>query len=163
MTEQQTDGNFSPDSRKTEQEQERLKKKKRKKIALGAALAVLVGAVSGWYFLYYTRTPQYAVKLIRESVNKHDIVTFQDHTDLTRVVEKGYDAILTAQGENDVEDGYTEGEKDEVTRHLEELIHNGVLTGDWTDSYRKINPDKVLPVDWTALKVKDIQPGARYP
>ena len=57
MTEQQTDGNFSPDSRKTEQEQERLKKKKRKKIALGAALAVLVGAVSGWYFLYYTRTP----------------------------------------------------------------------------------------------------------
>ena len=103
------------------------------------------------------------MKLIRESVNKHDIVTFQDHTDLTRVVEKGYDAILTAQGENDVEDGYTEGEKDEVTRHLEELIHNGVLTGDWTDSYRKINPDKVLPVDWTALKVKDIQPGARYP
>ena len=51
MTEQQTDGNFSPDFRKTEQEQERLKKKKRKKIALGAALAVLVGAVSGWYFL----------------------------------------------------------------------------------------------------------------
>ena len=144
-------------------EQERLKKKKRKKIALGAALAVLAGAVSGWYFLYYTRTPQYAVKLIRESVNKHDIVTFQDHTDLTRVVEKGYDAILTAQGENDVEDGYTEGEKDEVTRHLEELIHNGVLTGDWTDSYRKTNPDKVLPVEWTALKVKDIQPGARYP
>ena len=69
-------------------EQERLKKKKRKKIALGAALAVLAGAVSGWYFLYYTRTPQYAVKLIRESVNKHDIVTFQDHTDLTRVVER---------------------------------------------------------------------------
>ncbi|MGP2526560.1 hypothetical protein ACTUHY_01080 [Acidaminococcus sp. LBK-2] len=145
------------------QEQAQLKKKKRKKIALGAALAVLVGAVSGWYFLYYTRTPQYAVKLIRESVNKHDIVTFQDHTDLTRVVEKGYDAILTAQGENDVEDGYTEGEKDEISRHLEELIHNGVLTGDWTDSYRKTNPDKVLPVEWTALKVKDIQPGARYP
>ena len=62
-----------------------------------------------------------------------------------------------------MEDGYTEGEKDEVTRHLEELIHNGVLTGDWTDSYRKTNPDKVLPVEWTALKVKDIQPGARYP
>ncbi len=144
-------------------EQAQLKKKKRKKIALGAALAVLIGAVSGWYFLYYTRTPQYAVKLIRESVNKHDIVTFQDHTDLTRVVEKGYDAILAAQGDNGVEDGYTEGEKDEITRHLEEVIHNGVLTGDWSDSYRKTHPDKLLPVDWTALKVKDIQPGAKYP
>lgn len=147
-------------------EQEQLKKKKRKKrkkIALGAALAVLIGAVSGWYFLYYTRTPQYAVKQIREAVNKHDIVTFQDHTDLTKVVEKGYDSLLAAQGENDVEDGYTEGEKDEITRHLEEVIHNGVLTGDWSDPYRKTHPDKVLPVDWTALKVKDIQPGAKYP
>lgn len=43
------------------------------------------------------------------------------------------------------------------------MIHNGVLTGDWSDSYRKTHPDKVLPVDWTALKVKDIQPGASYP
>lgn len=163
MTEQQTAGNPSPDPRQKEQEQAQARRRKKKKIALGAALAVLIGAVSGWYFLYYIRTPQYAVKLIRESVNKHDIVTFQDHTDLTKVVDKGYDALLAAQGENDVEDGYTEGEKDEITRHLEELIHNAVLTGDWTDSYRKTHPDKVLPVDWNALKVKDIQPGASYP
>ena len=163
MTKQQTAGNPSPDPRQKEQEQAQARRRKKKKIALGAALAVLIGAVSGWYFLYYIRTPQYAVKLIRESVNKHDIVTFQDHTDLTKVVDKGYDALLAAQGENDVEDGYTEGEKDEITRHLEELIHNAVLTGDWTDSYRKTHPNKVLPVDWNALKVKDIQPGASYP
>lgn len=163
MTEQQTDGNPSSDFQQTEQSQAQARHRKKKRIALGAVLAVLIGAVSGWYFLYYTRTPQYAVKQIREAVNKHDIVTFQDHTDLTRVVEKGYDSLLAAQGENDVEDGYTEGEKDEITRHLEELIHNAVLTGDWTDSYRKTHPDKVLPVDWTALKVKDIQPGASYP
>lgn len=163
MTEQQTDGNPSSDFQQTEQSQAQARHRKKKRIALGAVLAVLIGAVSGWYFLYYTRTPRYAVKQIREAVNKHDIVTFQDHTDLTRVVEKGYDSLLAAQGENDVEDGYTEGEKDEITRHLEELIHNAVLTGDWTDSYRKTHPDKVLPVDWTALKVKDIQPGASYP
>lgn len=163
MTEQQTDGNPSSDFQQTEQSQAQARRRKKKRIALGAVLAVLIGAVSGWYFLYYTRTPQYAVKQIREAVNKHDIVTFQEHTDLTRVVEKGYDSLLAAQGENDVEDGYTEGEKDEITRHLEELIHNAVLTGDWTDSYRKTHPDKVLPVDWTALKVKDIQPGASYP
>lgn len=163
MTEQQTDGNPSSDFQQTEQSQAQARHRKKKRIALGAVLAVLIGAVSGWYFLYYTRTPQYAVKQIREAVNKHDIVTFQDHTDLTRVVEKGYDSLLAAQGENDVEDGYTEGEKDEITRHLEEVIHNAVLTGDWTDSYRKTHPDKVLPVDWTALKVKDIQPGASYP
>lgn len=163
MTEQQKDGNPSSDFQQTEQSQAQARRRKKKRIALGAALAVLIGAVSGWYFLYYIRTPQYAVKQIREAVNKHDIVTFQDHTDLTKVVEKGYDSLLAAQGENDVEDGYTEGEKDEITRHLEELIHNGVLTGDWTDSYRKTHPDKVLPVEWTALKVKDIQPGASYP
>ena len=96
MTEQQTAGNPSPDPRQKEQEQAQARRRKKKKIALGAALAVLIGAVSGWYFLYYIRTPQYAVKLIRESVNKHDIVTFQDHTDLTKVVDKGYDALLAA-------------------------------------------------------------------
>lgn len=163
MTEQQKDGNPSSDFQQTEQSQAQARRRKKKRIALGAVLAVLIGAVAGWYFLYYIRTPQYAVKLIRESVNKHDIVTFQDHTDLTKVVDKGYDSLLAAQGENDVEDGYTEGEKDEITRHLEEVIHNGALTGDWTDSYRKTHPDKVLPVDWAALKVKDIQPGASYP
>lgn len=163
MTEQQTDENPSSDFQQTEQSQAQARHRKKKRIALEAVLAVLIGAVSGWYFLYYTRTPQYAVKQIREAVNKHDIVTFQDHTDLTKVVEKGYDSLLAAQGENDVEGGYTEGEKDEITRHLEEVIHNGVLTGDWSDPYRKTHPDKVLPVDWTALKVKDIQPGASYP
>ena len=155
MTEQQTDENPSSDFQQTEQSQAQARHRKKKRIVLGAVLAVLIGAVSGWYFLYYTRTPQYAVKQIREAVNKHDIVTFQDHTDLTKVVEKGYDSLLAAQGENDVECGYTEGEK--------EVIHNGVLTGDWSDPYRKTHPDKVLPVDWTALKVKDIQPGASYP
>lgn len=163
MTEQQKDGNPSSDFQQTEQSQAQARRRKKKRIALGAVLAVLIGAVSGWYFLYYTRTPQYAVKQIREAVNKHDIVTFQDHTDLTKAVEKGYDSLLAAQGENDVEGGYTEEEKDEITRHLEEVIHNGVLTGDWSDPYRKTHPDKVLPVDWAALKVKDIQPGASYP
>ena len=83
MTEQQKDGNPSSDFRQTEQSQAQARRRKKKRIALGAVLAVLIGAVSGWYFLYYIRTPQYAVKQIREAVNKHDIVTFQDHTDLT--------------------------------------------------------------------------------
>lgn len=140
---------------------EALRKKKKHLIIGGVIVALLAGAL-GWYELYYTRTPQYAVKLIQQSVNKHDIMTFQEHTDLPKVVKKGYKDVRQAQWEAGTIPEYTEDDEDEYEKHTQELIHNGVLTGDWTDSYKKSEPDKALLVDWTALKVKDIKPAANY-
>lgn len=138
------------------------KKKKRKRLIIGGIVVALLAGVLGWYELYYTRTPQYAVKLIQQSVNKHDILTFQEHTDLPKVVKKGYKDVRQAQWEAGTIPEYTEDDETEYEKHTEELIHNGVLTGDWTDSYKKSEPDKALLVDWTALKVKDIKPAANY-
>lgn len=138
------------------------KKKKKKRLIIGGIIAVVLAGFLGWYELYYTRTPQYAVKLIQQSVNKHDIMTFQEHTDLPKVVKKGYKDVRQAQWEAGTISEYTEDDEEEYEKHTQELIHNGVLTGDWTDSYKKTEPDKALLVDWTALKVKDIKPGANY-
>lgn len=55
------------------QEQER-KKKRHRYEKIGAALLVLIGALS-WYFFYYTQTPQYTVKQIQKAVQQHDAVT----------------------------------------------------------------------------------------
>lgn len=138
------------------------RKKKKKRLIIGGIIAAVLACGLGWYELYYTRTPQYAVKLIQKSVNKHDIMTFQEHTDLPKVVKKGYKDVRQAQWEAGTIPEYTEDDETEYEKHTEELIHNGVLTGDWTDSYKKTEPDKALLVDWTALKVKDIKPGANY-
>ncbi len=138
------------------------KKKKKKHLIIGGLVAALLAGALGWYELYYTRTPQYAVKLIQQSVNKHDILTFQEHTDLPKAVKKGYKDVRQAQWEAGTIPEYTEDDETEYEKHTEELIHNGVLTGDWTDSYKKSEPDKALLVDWTALKVKDIKPAANY-
>ena len=152
---------FSRDQKEREQAEARRKKKKKHLVIGGILVALLAGAL-GWYELYYIRTPQYAVKLIQQSVNKHDILTFQEHTDLPKVVKKGYKDVRQAQWEAGTIPEYTEQDEDEYEKHTQELIHNGVLTGDWTDSYRKTEPDRALLVDWTALKVKDIKPGANY-
>ncbi|WP_337476226.1 hypothetical protein [Acidaminococcus timonensis] len=152
---------FSRDQKEREKAEARRKKKK-KHLVIGGILAALLAGALGWYELYYIRTPQYAVKLIQQSVNKHDILTFQEHTDLPKVVKKGYKDVRQAQWEAGTIPEYTEQDEDEYEKHTQELIHNGVLTGDWTDSYRKTEPDRALLVDWTALKVKDIKPGANY-
>lgn len=148
--------------KREEAEKAALHRKKKKRLIIGGIIAALLAGALGWYELYYTRTPQYAVKLIQQSVNRHDIITFQEHTDLPKVVKKGYKDVRQAQWEAGTIPEYTEDDETEYEKHTEELIHNGVLTGDWSDSYRKTEPDKALLVDWTALKVKDIKPAANY-
>jgi hypothetical protein len=136
--------------------EEARRKKKRKRMTRLAVLAVIVGAVLGWYFLYYTKTPSYAVKLIQKSINQHDAVTFQEHVAMPDVLSKGFSAVREAEWDSGVTDAYTEEDKPEYTKHIEQVIMNGVMTGDWTDSYKKTNPDKALHVDWGSLTLKDV-------
>ena len=125
------------EARARAQEEEARRRKKRKRITIAAVLAIIVGAVLGWYFLYYTKTPQYAVKLIRKSVNEHDVVAFQTYTDLDSVLSKGFGAVREAEWENGVTHEYNESDKEEYIKHEEQVIMNGVMNGDWDDPYKK--------------------------
>lgn len=77
------------------QEQER-KKKRHRYEKIGAALLVLIGALS-WYFFYYTQTPQYTVKQIQKAVQQHDAVTVHQKVDMDGLLSKSTDAIRDAE------------------------------------------------------------------
>lgn len=147
------------EARARAREEEARRRKKRKRITIAAVLAIIVGAVLGWYFLYYTKTPQYAVKLIRKSVNEHDVVAFQTYTDLDSVLSKGFGAVREAEWENGVTHEYNESDKEEYIKHEEQVIMNGVMNGDWDDPYKKTDPDRALRVDWESLTLKDVEAG----
>jgi hypothetical protein len=146
---------------KEKAEAERRKKKRKRMTKLGI-LAVIIGAILGWYFLYYTKTPSYAVKLIQKSINQHDVVTFQKHVAMPDVLSKGFSAVREAEWDSGVTEDYTEEDKPEYTKHMEQVIMNGVMTGDWSDSYKKTNPDKALHVDWGSLTLKDVSSDSEH-
>lgn len=57
-------------------------------IIFSAALVVLSIL---FYFLYWIKTPNYSINIIRNSINNHDILKFEKHVDLDRVFNKAYD------------------------------------------------------------------------
>ena len=47
--------------------------------------------------MYFTKTPVYSLNLARESVEKHDVVTFKKHVDVESIVGSGYDDFVEVQ------------------------------------------------------------------
>ena len=63
-------------------------------IIIGLIIAV-VCALS-FYFFYWIKTPLYSVNLIRESIQKHDIVQFKKHVDMDTLYRKAIEDMLIA-------------------------------------------------------------------
>ena len=63
-------------------------------IIIGLIIAV-VCALS-FYFFYWVKTPLYSVNLIRESVEKHDVVQFKKHVDMDTLYGKAIEDMLIA-------------------------------------------------------------------
>ena len=139
-----------PASRKTltkAQEQETKEKNGTRYEKIGAVLLVLIGALS-WYFFYYTQTPQYTVKQIQKAVQQHDAVTVHQKVDMDGLLSKSTDAIRDAEWELNPDSEFTEEDKPEFIKHMKEVIDNGILTGDWTDSYQKTIPSGPSRSTW---------------
>ena len=66
-----------------------------KKGWLAAGAAVVLGLA--FYFLYWVKTPQYSVGLIREAVQKHDVAKFEKHVNLDKILPRAFDDSLVAQ------------------------------------------------------------------
>ncbi|WP_312339432.1 hypothetical protein [Anaerospora hongkongensis] len=64
----------------------------KKKIVLTAVAAVIVIALLGYW--YWTKTPQYSLKLMQESVVKHDLAAFNKYVDIDSVTSRAIDQLL---------------------------------------------------------------------
>lgn len=71
-------------------------KKNNKVKMFGLTLLALVIIATAWYFLYFTKTPEYAVNKVRESVVNHDVATFKKHVDLDTLLARAYDDMIAA-------------------------------------------------------------------
>ena len=106
----------------------------KKKIIIAVFIAV-IAIVLGWYFGYFTKTPVYSLNLARESVEKHDVVTFKKHVDVESIIGSGYDDFVDVQMNDPViKDnpfkGFAEvmlkGLKSQIVPVLTQEIYNGV-------------------------------------
>ncbi|MBR1590307.1 MAG: zinc-ribbon domain-containing protein [Acidaminococcaceae bacterium] len=70
------------------------------KLVILSLLVVIIGSLS-FYFLYWVKTPQYSLNLIREAVKTHNTTAFEKHVDLDNLIGKGFedsvDFFLKAQ------------------------------------------------------------------
>lgn len=62
----------------------------------GIGMLVVVLCAVGFYFLYWTKTPTYSLNLIRESIQKHDVATFEKHVDMDSLYTKAVDDSIVA-------------------------------------------------------------------
>ena len=72
---------------------------KKLKLLLAAVLLCLISSAA-WYFLYWIRTPQYSLGLIRESITSHNFVLLQKHADLESLYSHGYDDMASEMPKN---------------------------------------------------------------
>ena len=70
-------------------------------IKISIALLTLILLGTSFYFLYWIRTPEYSLNLIRTSVKQQDVTTFQKHVDLDTLLSHSFDSLVEAQIELD--------------------------------------------------------------
>ena len=106
-----------------------------KKKSIIAVLIAVIAIVLGWYFLYFTKTPVYSLNLARESVEKHDVVTFKKHVDVESIVGSGYDDFVEVQMNDplikdnpfkDFAEAMLRGLKPQIVPALSQEIYNGI-------------------------------------
>lgn len=85
------------DNQEQNQQEPVVKAKKNSKLKMfGLTILALAIIAVGWYFLYFTQTPEYSINAVRESIVKHDVSTFKKHVDLDSLLGRGYDDVIAA-------------------------------------------------------------------
>lgn len=118
----------------------------RKWIALAGFACLVIGALA-WYFFYFIKTPAYSLNLVRESVQKHDIVQFKKLVDLDSVLSRAVDdamevALETDTSMNDQQkmlvQGFIRMLKAPITNMFKEGILRYVETGKWEEANKEV-------------------------
>lgn len=77
---------------------------RQQKVRLFFAAFLLFFAIFGfgaWYFLYYTKTPEYALEKIQTSFEKHDWQTFQKYVELDVLLDNSTETLIQAMIDTD--------------------------------------------------------------
>lgn len=67
-----------------------------KYVKLGVALIVIIVAIAGWWFLYFTKTPTYSLGLIKTAIEQQDLETFKKHVDLDTLLDSAIDDFIAS-------------------------------------------------------------------
>ena len=68
---------------------------------VGIAVIIIALLASCWYFFYWKKTPEYSLGIIRESIQAHDVVTFEKHVDMDALLTRAFDDVVGASLEED--------------------------------------------------------------
>ena len=111
------------------------------KIGICAGVVVIIAAVAAFYnFNLKTKTPEYALKIVEESIYNHDKENFYKHVDLKGILSTSYEGIIegmTYTNKTMTEDAresvkeFTEMLRAPMLLSLESSIDSYVATGDF--------------------------------
>lgn len=74
---------------------------KKKYLLLIPVVAII--AALGYYFLYWTRTPMYALQAARQAITQHDEEKFERYVDINSVMDKAFDDFIAVESQPDGE------------------------------------------------------------
>ncbi|MDY6350405.1 MAG: hypothetical protein SPL62_07940 [Selenomonas sp.] len=103
-------------------------------IIIGVIVAIILGGV-GFYYGYYVRTPEYSLNIIRDSIKKHDVNTFEKYVNIDKVsnsyIDETIDFAIEEQkglSAKDAEDArfYIEKDKPSHVSDIKNIILNAV-------------------------------------
>jgi len=69
-------------------------KKSHKGIKVIIVAIVILLAMAAFYLLYWVKTPQYSLSIIKDSVAKHDLMTFERHVNLQNISTQAIDDMI---------------------------------------------------------------------
>ena len=125
-------------------------------IAVLVAAIVVFGGGALWYYGYYTKTPEYAVRMIEEATASHDVAKFERYVDVRKITETASDEFLEGVMDADrtmsdearsAVSNFAQLFKASVSKSFEDAIRNYVQTGEWGNT----GPDAQLILDKAGL------------
>lgn len=115
----------------------------KKRVIAFAVVAVVVAVAGGWWYIsYYTKTPEYSIRMVQEAVSQHDKEQLYKYVDVSHVLETASDAMLDglvqamvpATGDTrEAVSGLTKMFKAPVMVSLQSAVDNYVEQGTWID------------------------------
>lgn len=99
------------------------------------------------YFLYYTKTPAYSVKLIREAVEQRDWSGFYDHVDTGSVLASAFDDVVEVSRTDadagnmakNLNDNFLPILKAGLVDGAEECLHDYVEKGSYEETFKDLD------------------------
>lgn len=94
------------------------------KVGICAGILIIISAVGSYFFVKDTKTPEYTLEIVQESIVKHDKATFYEYVDLDKILETSYGAMI--EGVTDSQQTLT-GDARDAIKAFTEMIKTPIL------------------------------------